>query len=42
MKNIFVILTVLSLSACGTIGGMGQDVTAAAEWSKKKIAKQLQ
>lgn len=35
------IILALSLGACGTIGGMGQDVTAAAEWSKKKIAKQL-
>ena len=41
MKSIFVILTVLSLSACGTVAGMGEDVTAAAKWSQDKIAKQL-
>ena len=31
----------LSLGACGTIGGMGKDVTDAAEWSKEKISKSL-
>tara|TARA_Y100000114_G_scaffold51739_2_gene47220 strand:- start:4885 stop:5052 length:168 start_codon:yes stop_codon:yes gene_type:complete len=41
MKNIFVILTVLSLSACGTVAGMGEDVTTAAKWSGKKISKVL-
>ena len=41
MKSIFVLLFVLSLSACGTIGGMGKDVTDAAEWSRKKIGEKL-
>ena len=41
MKSIFVILAVLSLSACGTVAGMGKDVTDAADWSKKKISEKL-
>lgn len=41
MKNLIVLVLALSLGACGTIGGMGKDVTDAAEWSKKKISKSL-
>ena len=41
MKSIFVLLIVVSLSACSTVGGMGKDVTDAAEWSKKKISEKL-
>jgi predicted small secreted protein len=41
MKSIIILMLALSLSACGTIGGMGKDVTDAAEWSKKKIAKTI-
>ena len=41
MKSIIILMLALSLSACGTIGGMGEDVTEAAEWCKKKIAKTI-
>ena len=41
MKSIFILLFALSVSACSTVGGMGKDVTDAAEWSKKKISDQL-
>jgi predicted small secreted protein len=41
MKSIVILMLALSLGACGTIGGMGKDVTDAAEWSKEKISKSL-
>ena len=41
MKSIMILILALSLGACGTIGGMGKDVTDAAEWSKEKISKSL-
>jgi predicted small secreted protein len=41
MKSIMILMLALSLGACGTIGGMGKDVTDAAEWSKEKISKSL-
>ena len=41
MKSIFIILFALSLGACSTVGGMGKDVTDAAEWSSKKISEKL-
>ena len=34
-------MVALSLGACSTVGGMGKDVTDAAEWSKKKISDKL-
>ena len=42
MKNIIiVIMTILALSfvltGCGTISGMGKDITGAADWTKEKI-----
>jgi len=41
MKSIIILMLALSLGSCGTIGGMGKDVTDAAEWSKEKISKSL-
>jgi len=41
MKSIIILMLALSLGACGTIGGMGKDVTDASEWSKEKISKSL-
>jgi predicted small secreted protein len=41
MKSIFIVLFALSLGACSTVGGMGKDVTDAAEWSSKKISEKL-
>jgi len=41
MKNLIVLMLALSLGACGTVAGMGKDVTNAAEWSQKKISKSL-
>jgi predicted small secreted protein len=31
------VLTVAVLSACGTVAGLGKDITSGAEWTKKKI-----
>tara|TARA_B110000305_G_scaffold229937_1_gene281464 strand:+ start:223 stop:351 length:129 start_codon:yes stop_codon:yes gene_type:complete len=41
MKSIIILMLAMSLSACSTVGGMGKDVTDAAEFSKKKIGKML-
>lgn len=37
MKKIIVILAMLSLTACGTVAGVGKDITGAADWTKEKI-----
>jgi len=37
MKYLVVILTVLSLTACGTIAGFGSDIQKSAEWTKDKM-----
>jgi predicted small secreted protein len=41
MKNLIVLILALSLGACGTVAGLGKDVTDAADWSKEKISKTL-
>ena len=38
MKYLAVILTVLSLTACNTMAGLGQDITKSAEWTKDKMS----
>jgi predicted small secreted protein len=42
MKNIIIVITTiltlsLALTGCGTISGMGKDITGAADWTKEKI-----
>jgi predicted small secreted protein len=37
MKLIAVVLTVLSLSACSTVAGIGTDITRASEWTQEKM-----
>jgi predicted small secreted protein len=37
MKQLVIILTVLSLTACGTIAGFGSDIQKSAEWTKDKM-----
>jgi len=32
-----VVLALMVLSGCGTVAGIGKDVTGAAEWTKEKI-----
>jgi predicted small secreted protein len=44
MKNIIIVITTillalsLALTGCGTISGMGKDITGAADWTKEKIS----
>jgi predicted small secreted protein len=38
MKQLVVILTVLSLTACGTVAGFGSDLQKSAEWTKDKMS----
>jgi predicted small secreted protein len=37
MKTLLIVLTALSLTACGTIAGMGKDIQKSAEWTKEKM-----
>ena len=37
MKTIIAIVIAMSLTACGTISGMGKDISGAADWTKEKI-----
>ena len=32
-----VVLALMVLSGCGTVAGIGKDVTGAAEWTKEKM-----
>jgi len=37
MKNLIVLIALLSLTACNTMSGIGKDITQGAEWTKDKI-----
>jgi predicted small secreted protein len=37
MKNLIVLVTLLSLTACNTMSGIGKDITQGAEWTKDKM-----
>ena len=37
MKQLVVILALLTLTACGTVAGVGKDLTSAADWTKEKM-----
>jgi predicted small secreted protein len=37
MKNLIVLVALLSLTACNTMSGIGKDITQGAEWTKDKI-----
>ena len=32
------VVVLIMLSGCGTVAGLGKDVTSAAEWTKDKIS----
>jgi predicted small secreted protein len=38
MKTLLVILTALSITACGTVAGLGKDIQTSAEWTKEKMS----
>jgi predicted small secreted protein len=33
-----IVVAVVMLTGCGTVAGVGKDVTGAAEWTKNKIS----
>ena len=37
MKQALIIVTLLTLTACSTVAGVGKDITSGAEWTKEKI-----
>lgn len=37
MKTVVTLALVSLLSACGTVAGLGKDITGAADWTKEKI-----
>jgi predicted small secreted protein len=37
MRTLLIVLTALSLTACGTVAGMGKDIQKGAEWTKEKM-----
>jgi len=37
MKTFLVVLTALTLTACGTVSGLGKDIQKGAEWTKEKM-----
>ena len=38
MRTLLVILTALSITACGTVAGLGKDIQKGAEWTKEKMS----
>jgi predicted small secreted protein len=38
MKSALVILTLLALTACSTVAGVGKDIQSSAEWTKDKMS----
>jgi len=39
MKKIFLLLLMLTLAACNTVKGAGQDLQKASDWAKEKMPK---
>jgi predicted small secreted protein len=37
MKTLAILIMVTSLTACGTIAGVGSDIQKSAEWTKEKM-----
>lgn len=37
MKIVLAVLTVFSLTACGTVAGLGSDIQKSAEWTRDKM-----
>jgi predicted small secreted protein len=38
MKQALIIVTLLTLSACSTVAGVGQDIKSSADWTKEKMS----
>jgi predicted small secreted protein len=37
MKALVIVVSLLSLTACSTVAGVGKDIQSSAEWTKEKI-----
>lgn len=37
MKSVVVVLSLLALTACSTVAGVGKDIQSSAEWTKEKM-----
>jgi predicted small secreted protein len=35
---VLIVVALIMLSGCGTVAGLGKDVTSAAEWTKDKMS----
>ena len=35
---VLIVVSLIMLSGCGTVAGLGKDVTSAAEWTKDKMS----
>lgn len=38
MKFILCVFVMAALTACGTVSGIGKDITGTADWTKEKIS----
>ena len=38
MKMVVVVLSLLALTACSTVAGVGQDIKSSADWTKEKMS----
>ena len=38
IKRIFCVSFLATLTACNTVAGFGEDITASADWAKQKIS----
>jgi len=37
MKALVIVVSLLSLTACSTVAGVGKDIQSSAEWTKQKM-----
>jgi predicted small secreted protein len=37
MKALVIVVSLLSLTACSTVAGVGKDIQSSAEWTKEKM-----
>jgi predicted small secreted protein len=38
MNKLIVFIIALTISGCGTISGIGKDISSTADWTKEKIS----
>jgi predicted small secreted protein len=38
MRMALIILSLLALTACSTVAGVGKDIQSSAEWTKEKMS----